>query len=190
MVNVHWVWAGSQADDTRPVGERERENLLCVVFYSVIVTISALGQLQHLVGFSNFFRFCVAQFVSTRIFMFLSLQLPLVVSFVFFFTLSLIMKCGHSLLSLIAPAKTRSRFTVVLWCVKLPMGRACIEHYRLLKRQCVFSHDELVCRMASLPAGTLDLTMSVMVYQDMIAMVEDERKLRKQLLDSVCIFLS
>ena len=77
---------------------------------------------------------------------------------------------------------------VVLWHVKLPMGRACIDHYRLLKRQCVFSHDELVCRMASLPAGTLDLTMSVMVYQDMVAMVEEERKLRKQLLDSVCTF--
>ena len=69
------------------------------------------------------------------------------------------------------------------------MGRSCIDQYRLLKRQCVFSHDELVCRMASLPAGTLDLVMSVMVYQDMIAMVEEERKLRKQLLDSVCIFL-
>ena len=76
----------------------------------------------------------------------------------------------------------------VLCCVKLPMGRACIDHYRLLKRQCVFSHDELVCKMASLPPGTLDLTMSVMVYQDMVVMVEEERKLRKQLLDSVCIF--
>ena len=76
----------------------------------------------------------------------------------------------------------------ILCRVKLSMGRACIEHYRLLKRQCVFSHDELVCRMASLPTGTLDLTMSVMVYQDMISMVEEERKLRKQLLDSVSIF--
>jgi len=27
----------------------------------------------------------------------------------------------------------------MLRCAKLPMGRACIEHYRLLKRQCVFT---------------------------------------------------
>ena len=83
---------------------------------------------------------------------------------------------------------SRGLVVVVVWCVQLPMGRACIEHYRLLKRQCVFSHDELVCRMASLLAGTLDLTMSVMVYQDMVVMVEEERKLRKQLLNSVYTF--
>jgi len=43
--------------------------------------------------------------------------------------------------------------------------------------------------MASFPAGSLDLVMSIMVYQDMIVMVDEEKKLRKHLLDSVCIFL-
>jgi histone demethylase JARID1 len=50
----------------------------------------------------------------------------------------------------------------------------------------VFSHDELICKMASLPAGCLDLTLSLMVFSDMLTMIEEEKKLRKQLLYEVC----
>jgi len=70
-------------------------------------------------------------------------------------------------------------FSMADW---LPVGRACVEHYKVLRRQCVFSHDELVCRMASLPTGSLDLTMSIMVFSDMLTMVEDEKRMRKELL--------
>ncbi|XP_056001386.1 lysine-specific demethylase 5A-like isoform X2 [Ostrea edulis] len=64
----------------------------------------------------------------------------------------------------------------------LPMGRACIEHYRALCRQCVFSHEELVCKMAADP-DNLDLIIAASTHRDLLAIVEDERKQRKTLLE-------
>ncbi|GAB6028037.1 Lysine-specific demethylase 5B [Chamberlinius hualienensis] len=64
----------------------------------------------------------------------------------------------------------------------LEHGRECISHYSLHNRFCVFSHDELVCKMASEPEN-LDLHLAAAVYQDMLRMVESEVKLRKTLLD-------
>ncbi|XP_059161364.1 lysine-specific demethylase 5A-like isoform X2 [Physella acuta] len=64
----------------------------------------------------------------------------------------------------------------------LPIGRACIEHYRLLHRQCVFSHEELICKMAADP-DSLDLTLAAATHADMLSMVEEERDLRKALLE-------
>jgi len=65
------------------------------------------------------------------------------------------------------------------------MGRASVEHYRLLKRQCVFSHDELVCKMAGLPAGTLSSHQMQAVYKDLLTMVDEEKKARKRLHEKV-----
>ncbi|XP_052677656.1 lysine-specific demethylase 5A-like isoform X4 [Crassostrea angulata] len=64
----------------------------------------------------------------------------------------------------------------------LPIGRACIEHYRSLCRQCVFSHEELVCKMAADP-DNLDLIIAASTHKDLLAIVEDERKQRKVLLE-------
>ncbi|XP_022915569.1 lysine-specific demethylase 5 [Onthophagus taurus] len=62
------------------------------------------------------------------------------------------------------------------------MGRECVLHYSQLRRFCVFSHDELVCKMAANP-DKLDITVAAATYQDMLRMVETEKKLRKSLLD-------
>ncbi|XP_045539798.1 lysine-specific demethylase lid [Papilio machaon] len=70
-------------------------------------------------------------------------------------------------------------FTPADW---LKMGRECIAHYSTLRRYCVFSHDELVCKMA-LEADALSLTVALAAYRDMRTMLHDERKLRKGLLD-------
>lgn len=64
------------------------------------------------------------------------------------------------------------------------MGRECVLHYSHLRRFCVFSHDELVCKMA-LENDKLDLTIAAATYQDMLVMVDTEKKLRKALLDWV-----
>lgn len=64
----------------------------------------------------------------------------------------------------------------------LPQGRECIEHYSLHHRFCVFSHDELICQMASQPES-LDLHLAAATYQDMLRMVESEVKLRKMLME-------
>ncbi|XP_020280192.1 lysine-specific demethylase 5A isoform X2 [Pseudomyrmex gracilis] len=64
----------------------------------------------------------------------------------------------------------------------LKIGRECITHYSNLRRFCVFSHDELVCKM-SLDPNLLDIGVATATYYDMLQMVEDEKKLRKNLLD-------
>ncbi|CAK9290602.1 unnamed protein product [Gordionus sp. m RMFG-2023] len=60
----------------------------------------------------------------------------------------------------------------------LPLGRKCVSHYRELKRYCVFSHEELICKMASCPEH-LDLSIASATLEDMTFMIEEERRLRK-----------
>lgn len=67
---------------------------------------------------------------------------------------------------------------------QLPLGRLCIEHYRSLSRQCVFSHEELICKMAADP-DSLALSLAAATHGDMLDIVEIEKKLRKKLLDRV-----
>uniref|UniRef100_A0A8D0GTH0 [histone H3]-trimethyl-L-lysine(4) demethylase n=1 Tax=Sphenodon punctatus TaxID=8508 RepID=A0A8D0GTH0_SPHPU len=66
-------------------------------------------------------------------------------------------------------------FCTVDW---LPLGRQCVEHYRLLNRYCVFSHDEMICKMAS-KAEILDVVVASTVQKDMAIMIEDEKALRE-----------
>uniref|UniRef100_A0A6I8PG15 [histone H3]-trimethyl-L-lysine(4) demethylase n=1 Tax=Ornithorhynchus anatinus TaxID=9258 RepID=A0A6I8PG15_ORNAN len=66
-------------------------------------------------------------------------------------------------------------FCTVDW---LPLGRQCVEHYRLLNRYCVFSHDEMICKMAS-KADVLDVVVASTVQKDMAIMIEDEKTLRE-----------
>ncbi|TRY59713.1 hypothetical protein DNTS_002507 [Danionella cerebrum] len=60
----------------------------------------------------------------------------------------------------------------------LPLGRKCIDHYRSLNRYCVFSHDEMICSVAT-KADNLELEMASAVQKDMNAMVEEEKMLRE-----------
>ncbi|XP_065066766.1 lysine-specific demethylase 5A-like isoform X2 [Rhopilema esculentum] len=62
----------------------------------------------------------------------------------------------------------------------LPMGRRCIDHYRSMNRCPVFSHEELICKIASNP-DDLDLDLAKAVYDDMEAMVKEEVYLRVEL---------
>ncbi|XP_073325652.1 lysine-specific demethylase 5B-B isoform X4 [Pagrus major] len=65
-------------------------------------------------------------------------------------------------------------FCTVDW---MPLGRQCIDHYRMLHRYNVFSHDEMVCNMAS-KAGTLDVVLASAVHKDMVAMIREEQTMR------------
>lgn len=62
----------------------------------------------------------------------------------------------------------------------VPYGRASIDHYKELHRQCVFSNDELMCKMAT-SAETLDINLARMVYDDLKPVFEDDERLRKNL---------
>jgi [histone H3]-trimethyl-L-lysine4 demethylase len=62
------------------------------------------------------------------------------------------------------------------------LGRECVNHYSKLRRYCVFSHDEIVCKMA-LEADRLNLGIATACYLDMVEMIDMEKKLRKSLLE-------
>lgn len=61
----------------------------------------------------------------------------------------------------------------------MPLGRQCVEHYRMLHRYNVFSHDEMVCNMA-MKAETLDVVLASAVHKDMVAMIQEEESLREK----------
>jgi len=63
----------------------------------------------------------------------------------------------------------------------LTIGRKCIESYSQLKRCPVFSHDELVCKMANDP-DILDISIAEATYLDLIEMIENEKKARERVL--------
>lgn len=60
----------------------------------------------------------------------------------------------------------------------MPLGRQCVDHYRILHRYNVFSHDEMVCNMAA-KANTLDVVLASAVHKDMVGMIREEKNLRE-----------
>ncbi|XP_060788218.1 lysine-specific demethylase 5B-B isoform X3 [Neoarius graeffei] len=68
-------------------------------------------------------------------------------------------------------------FCTVDW---MPLGRQCVDHYRLLHRYCVFSHDEMICNMAT-KADKLDVVLASAVHKDMVLMINEEKELRQQI---------
>uniref|UniRef100_A0AAR2M0A2 [histone H3]-trimethyl-L-lysine(4) demethylase n=1 Tax=Pygocentrus nattereri TaxID=42514 RepID=A0AAR2M0A2_PYGNA len=69
-------------------------------------------------------------------------------------------------------------FCTVDW---MPLGRQCVDHYRLLHRYCVFSHDEMICNMAA-KAEKLNMVLASAVHKDMVLMVSEEKDLRDHIL--------
>lgn len=61
----------------------------------------------------------------------------------------------------------------------MPLGRQCVDHYRMLHRYNVFSHDEMVCNMAS-KANTLNVVLASAVHKDMLVMIREEQELREK----------
>lgn len=64
----------------------------------------------------------------------------------------------------------------------LRLGRSCMDHYAMVRRYPVFSHDELICKMANDPS-ILDEKISQATYKDMLKMCETERFNRSIILD-------
>ncbi|XP_053574799.1 lysine-specific demethylase 5A isoform X2 [Bombina bombina] len=62
----------------------------------------------------------------------------------------------------------------------LPMGRQCVNHYRKLRRHCVFSHEELIFKMATDPE-CLEVGLAAAVCKEMTTMIEEETRLRESL---------
>ncbi|KAL2102272.1 hypothetical protein ACEWY4_001440 [Coilia grayii] len=64
----------------------------------------------------------------------------------------------------------------------LPMGRQCVAHYRRLHRYCVFSHEELLCKMAADP-DSLDVELAAAVVRELGDVMEEETRLRQAALE-------
>ncbi|VEL13870.1 unnamed protein product [Protopolystoma xenopodis] len=62
-----------------------------------------------------------------------------------------------------------------------PMGRCCIDHYAVMHRPPVFSHTELLCRMAENPED-LHIDFLVVVTKQLTELLAKERSLRKLLI--------
>uniref|UniRef100_A0A0A9W3X8 [histone H3]-trimethyl-L-lysine(4) demethylase n=3 Tax=Lygus hesperus TaxID=30085 RepID=A0A0A9W3X8_LYGHE len=60
----------------------------------------------------------------------------------------------------------------------IPIGRACIDHYASLLHVCVFSHDELICKLAK-KGSSLDQSLVKATLKDMAVMLESESNKRK-----------
>lgn len=54
-----------------------------------------------------------------------------------------------------------------------------------MNRTMVFSHEELICKMAANPES-LDLNLAKAIYEDMALMVEEESQLQQGLKQKVC----
>ncbi|XP_058842465.1 lysine-specific demethylase 5A isoform X3 [Acipenser ruthenus] len=63
----------------------------------------------------------------------------------------------------------------------LPIGRQCVSHYRRLHRYCVFSHEELICKMVADPES-LDVELAATVFKEMGEMIAEETRLREAVL--------
>lgn len=60
----------------------------------------------------------------------------------------------------------------------LPLGRQCVAHYRRLHRYCVFSHEELLCKMAADPES-LDVELAAAVFKELGELMKEETHLRQ-----------
>lgn len=69
------------------------------------------------------------------------------------------------------------RYNIYVLLSQLPIGRQCVNHYRRLRRHCVFSHEELIFKMAADPE-CLDVGLAAAVCKEMTVMIEEESRLR------------
>lgn len=62
----------------------------------------------------------------------------------------------------------------------IPIGRQSVSHYCSVSRPCVFSHEEIICKVANSPES-LDVQLAAAVYKDMIVLIQEENIARETL---------
>lgn len=63
----------------------------------------------------------------------------------------------------------------------IPIGRQSVSHYCSVGRPCVFSHEEIICKVANSP-GSLDVQLAAAVYKDMMVLIQGENIARENLI--------
>jgi hypothetical protein len=64
----------------------------------------------------------------------------------------------------------------------IPLGRAAIESYKEVKRHTVFSHDELVCKLAA-QQDCIDINTAAVIQRELRTVIDFEKAYRKHLLE-------
>lgn len=65
----------------------------------------------------------------------------------------------------------------------LRMGRQCLENYALVRRNCVFSHEELVMKMVSV-STKMSIGMCLATLEELSWIVAKETEFRKKLMNN------
>jgi histone demethylase JARID1 len=69
----------------------------------------------------------------------------------------------------------------------MPLGRAAIESYKLTKRHSVFSHDELICKVATSHKLT-DINIINAIKKELASIIQIEKQMRWELTENVNYF--
>ena len=70
----------------------------------------------------------------------------------------------------------------------MQLGRSAIESYKAVKRHTVFSHDELVCKVAT-NRSLIDINIAIAIHRELSTIYNIEKQCRSKFMDKVILLI-